>query len=260
MKKNIIPKNKIAIIPLLEDDSQSMFDMNNLDKVIKPLNTSRKRDWFTSNFYKCLPLSIGNMQGFVVSVPFEFDVMWNGGNSPQDIFIISYGDDKDYFGVRVESHFGNGIFTIGLPFIIKTPQKVNIMTIAPPNFPLPGLSPLSGVVETDNLKYVFTLNIKIDIPNTWIKIMPSYPLVGLLPIPRYFCDNFELIDGEKFFDKKFIENERNIAKDHGLVRYFLYNMFSKTNKNYDGSYFSGTDIRGNKFDDHQLPIIKKPNL
>jgi hypothetical protein len=248
-----VPKNKIAIIPSIEDDGIKKFDEKDVHSFLKSLKNEKKRDWFSSNFYKCLPLSIGNRQGFVVSVPFNFDVFWNGGDRKEDLYFNFYEDEKKYrdrLHIGISSHFGHGIMTINLPVIIKTPKGINIMTIAPPNFPLPGMSPMVGVVETDNLRYTFTLNIKIDIAQTWIKVSKDYPLVGLLPIPRYFCDSFDLEYGSEIIDKNDFEEERTVAKYHDRVKFFLANSNEKDK--YDRSYFNGKDIVGNKYSDHQI--------
>lgn len=250
MLNNNIEKNKISIIRAEGAENLSILEIKN---IIAPLNNERKRDWFTSHFYKCLPLSIGNMQGFVVKIPYEFDVFWNGGSNQEDLFLKFYDKNKKTELVTVSSHFGFGILTINLPFIIKTDNDINIMTTSPPNFPTPGLSPLCGVVETDNLKYTFSLNIKVDIPNVWIKILPNSPLVGLLPIPRFFCDQFEIIDGDVELNQDFVKNEKEIAKEHGIVRNFLSNISNDSHSKLDRTYFLGTDIRGNKFNNHQLP-------
>ena len=255
MSSESVLENKIAILRRLgEEDNLEYVDLKCVKKIITPLSGLKKRGWFSPHFYKCLPLAIGNAQGFVVSLPFEFDVMWNGGNDPKDVLLkFEDSDKKEKSKIDVSSHFGNGVFTINLPFIIKTPQNVSIMTISPPNFPTPGLSPLSAVIETDNLKYTFGLSIKVDIANTWIKILPYAPLVGLLPIPRYFCDQFELIDGDLELHSSFTNNEKIIAKDHANVRAAL----STTLDPLDRTYFFGTDIRGNKFKNHQTSKTKK---
>ena len=54
-----------------------------LDIVKKP---DKKRDWFSSHFYRCLPLTIGNQYGFTVSSEFDITFEWNGGDSKESIF------------------------------------------------------------------------------------------------------------------------------------------------------------------------------
>ncbi len=248
----VVPDKTIAMFPVIPIDGIKSFDLKDVGLFLNPLNNSHKRDWFSSHFYKCLPLSIGNMQGFVFSIPYGFDVIWNGGNSTKDLDIryhIDFEPYKDLNFIYPSSDFGSGVLTIYYPLILKTPPMVNLMTIAPPNYPLTGMSPMTGVVESDNIRFGFTLNLKIDIPNTTIRVLPNTPLVGIIPIPRYFCDSFELKNAYDIFDKKVIEEERAVIKEHGDKR----KKDNMHNKKQDGLYYKGVDIRGNKFKDHQFP-------
>lgn len=251
----VVPKNTIAVFPLIPDPGVEPFDMN-YQSFLRPLNLDHKREWFDKNFYRCLPLSIGNMQGFVVSLPFSFDIFWNGGNSPEDLSIRIYLDEDVYKNknyISLSSEFGHGILTIHLPIQLKTPPGINLMTIAPPNFPLTALSPMTGVVEADNLRFTFTLNIKVDIPNAVIQVKENTPIAGMIPIPRYFCDSFELKNAKDIFSEKVIKDEMDTVFEHGQRRY-TQNL---NNLPADGLYYVGEDIRGNKFKDHQMPKNKK---
>ena len=161
----VVPDKTIAFFPVIPSDNLKKFNLEDVGLFLKPLNIDHKREWFTPHFYHCLPLSIGNMQGFSFSLPYTFSVIWNGGNETGDISIKLFEDFKKYDGLNFiypTSEFGNGILTIHYPLLLKTPPGVNLMTISPPNYPLPGLSPMTGVVESDNVRFTFTLNIKID--------------------------------------------------------------------------------------------------
>lgn len=71
--------------------------------------------------YKCLPLSIGNQYGFVITALFDFSVEWNGGDSAHDIK-ISYNkpiEEIEKLSPVILTHFGHGIVTINPPFFIK---------------------------------------------------------------------------------------------------------------------------------------------
>lgn len=252
----IVPDKTIAFIPVLPETGLKQFDMN-ISTFLNPLNKNHTRDWFTPNFYRCLPLSIGNMQGFVFSSPFSFDVMWNGKVGLNAISINIHNDaDFDMsqmHHVSLGSIFGHGIFTFTLPVILKTPPGVNLMTISPPNYPINNISPMTGVVETDNLRFTFTLNFKINTPNTLIKIQKNYPIMGILPIPRYFCDSFSLVNAYDIIDHDLINKEQEISKNHANQR----KNYNQDHTGPDGLYYKGMDFDNNKFNDHQLPRKQK---
>lgn len=247
-----VPDKTIAFYPIMGNEDGKEFD-GDVSIFLKPANENHERNWFTPHFYKCLPLSIGNMQGFIFSTPIAFTVIWNGGDDPSDLEVIIDDDtdiDKTKHNVNVISLFGKGIITLSFPLILKTPEGVNLMTISPPNFPLPGLSPMTGVVESDNLNFQFTLNLKVDLVNAVIKIPKGTPLIGILPIPRYFCDSFKLVSAYDLFNEEDIEKERKLASEH------LESRRKQTDKA-DRLYYRGMDIKGKKFKDHQLPRKQK---
>lgn len=253
----LVPDKTIAFIPSNVKDS-----INDISLILKPLNNSHERDWFTPHFYKCLPLSIGNMQGFVFSLPFDFTVTWNGSNDISGLQVEIHRDTIDneinIDSILVTSHFGHGIFTCNIPFLLKTPPGINLMTIAPPNFPTPGISPMTGVVETDNLRFTFTLNFKVDLVNVPIRISKNYPIMGILPIPRYFCDSFDLVNGYDIFNKNEIKEEIDIVNEHAKLRE-KNNKKTTSGDKYSGDklYYKGMDVRKNKFKDHQIPRKNK---
>ena len=120
------------------------------------------REWFSDHAYLCLPLTIGNQYGFVVKSNHTFDVTWNGGRGI-DATTVNMGEDfnDDWNGQHIHSHFGNGIVTIQNGFTLRTSDKINLMTINPPNYFIDGLAHMTGVVECDNLRRDFTFNLKL---------------------------------------------------------------------------------------------------
>jgi hypothetical protein len=154
----------------------------------------KKRNWFTPHFYRCLPLAIGNQYGFVIKSEFDFSFIWNGEND-KDSIRFSFNEEEEVLDTkhpRIETHFGHGIITIGTPFSLRTPPGVNLMTINPPNYVIPNITVMTGVVETDNLRRDFTFNLKIQIPNIEVHITKGSPIAAFIPIPRYYADSFEL--------------------------------------------------------------------
>jgi hypothetical protein len=248
----VVPDKTIVYFPVIQENNLKPFDLKNVHLFLNPLNENHKRNWFGPHFYRCLPLAVGNMQGFVFSLPYTFTVLWNGGNKTEDLVINFHEDSEPYKNMNFiypSSEFGSGILTIHFPLTLKTPPGINLMTIAPPNFPTPGLSPMTGVVESDNLRFSFTLNIKIDLINTEIIVLANSPLAGIIPIPRYFCDSFKLQSAYDIFDKDIIKEEMLVVKEHGDSRM----KQNKNNLKDDKLYYNGKDIKGNIFKDHQLP-------
>jgi hypothetical protein len=208
------------------------------------------RRWFTSRFYKCLPLVTANEYGFVVKSEFDFGFVWNGGDSPDDLKILvkdEIGSDKI---PHIVTHFGSGIITLNVPFTLRTPPGVNLLVTGAPNYILSNLTAMTAVVETDNLRRNFTINLKVAIPNLEVWIPAGTPLAGLIPIPRYYADKFELKLAEDVFDEETVNEELQASIDAGLKR---QNVELNTPSETGRDYLTGRDVYGNVFPDHQGP-------
>ena len=246
---NDVPNKTIAIFTNPKIYDQELKQERILGMVKKP---DKKRDWFSPHFYRCLPLTIGNQYGFTVSSEFDITFEWNGGDSPDSIF-FKFDENKgdlNKFYPRVESHFGHGIITINTPCFFRTPPGVNLITINPPNYIIPNVTVMTGVIETDNLRRNFTFNLKIQIPNIRTTIPAGYPLAAFMPIPRYYCDEFSLDFAENLFNKEIVDEEIKAKNDAGDYR----ETIEPTLKNGVGKhYMQGKDVYGNVFKDHQKP-------
>jgi len=244
---NDVPDKTIAIFSDSEEYNGELTQERILDMLKKP---NKKRDWFSSHFYKCLPLTIGNQYGFIVSAEFDINCEWNGGDKPEDtkLYVNDNVSNSDY--PNISSHFGHGVLTINPPYNLRTPPGVNLMTINPPNFIMPNITVMTGVVETDNLRRRFTFNLKIQSPNTPIYIPAGYPLAAFIPVPRYYCDNFKLDFAENLFSEDIIKEEMQAEHDAWKHRVEV----EPTLKGQIGRhYMQGKDIYGNLFKDHQKP-------
>jgi hypothetical protein len=209
----------------------------------------KTRDWFSTQFYRCLPLTIGNQYGFVIKSEFEFSVRWTGGLEPLDTK-IQYPKNYDSLYPEISSHFGSGVISINPPFFIRTPPNVNIMTFNPPNFTLPNVTVMTGVVETDNLRRNFTFNLKLQMPNIEVTFPAGTPLAAFIPIPRYFGDDFELKLATDLFSDELVAEEQEAAfaadkKRHTVEKNLKFQI--------GRDYYQGYDVYGNKFLDHQKP-------
>ena len=237
-----VPDKTIAVI--INDFAQG-FTYDRVPNVIKPC--PRKREWFTPNFYRCLPLTIGNQYGFYIMSEYAFSVTWNGGDEPKDITLEVEGETKNLYP-EILTHFGSGVVTVGPPFTLRTPPGVNLMTINPPNVLIPNVTVMTGVVETDNLRRTFTFNLKIQIPNIKVHFPAGVPFAGFIPIPRYFADQFELKDATEIFPQDVILEEQKATTDAIQHR---FDVEYKSPKGVGRHYLNGRDVYGNKFQDHQ---------
>jgi hypothetical protein len=131
----VVPNKTIAMFPIIPDEGLEPFNLKNVGLFLNPLNTNHKRDWFTSHFYKCLPLSIGNMQGFIFSLPYTFSVFWNGCNTTNDVLVEFYEDFSPYERknfIYPTSEFGNG-FVVS-PKSDATDGKIELFILKPFSF------------------------------------------------------------------------------------------------------------------------------
>jgi len=244
-----VPDKTIAVVisPLVENSKSVEKRLFNL--IQKPKKT---RDWFTPHFYRCLPLTIGNQYGFIVTNEFDFSFTWDGGSDISAITFDFYGEketlNKKLF--KIESHFGEGIITIMPPISLKTSKGVNLITINPPNHVIPNITVMTGVVETDNLNNPFTFNLKIQMPNLKVFIPAGTPLAGFIPIPRYYADSFSLKLAEEIFDEETMQQSLQSLIDTVTHRREVEQSLPN---NIGRLYFKGEDVYGNKFLDHQKP-------
>ena len=241
-----VPDKTIAVFVLNKYTQILTKDrLNNLIEV-----PSKKREWFNSHFYRCLPLTIGNTYGFVIKSEFEFSAVWNGGEKREDTN-IKFKDNVQLLSTRfpnISTHFGSGIVTIDTPFFLKTPPGVNLMTINPPNYILPNITVMTGVVEADNLRRNFTFNLKLQIPNIEVVFPVGTPLAAFIPIPRYFADSFELKMADEIFSSEVIQEELDAEIHAGEKR---RNVEPKNKNGVGRDYLKGLDSYGNPFPDHQ---------
>jgi hypothetical protein len=211
-------------------------------EIIQNLAGESKRDWFTSHFYYCLPLTVGNQYGFIVKSTRDFDVIWGGGLGPAH---ITFTDTCDSPKQIISNGFGSGIITIQNFFGIHAPEGVNIMTMQPPNSFIEGCTAMTGVIEADNIKRDFTFNLKVTVPNHKISVKKGDALGAFIPVPRFFVDSFKLklIDDEELH-KEYVEESNRLGLERDTV--------DKDKPHQSGRrYFHGEHTDGTPYKNHQ---------
>jgi hypothetical protein len=246
----LIKDKHIALI----SHTKTLQTDENVNMLFSSLKGDFKRDWFVKHAYFCLPLVMGNQHGFILKSIHDIEVTWNGGENPSDV-VINY-IDKDYhdknIGLQsIKSHFGMGTITIQNTFSLRTPSGINLMTINPPNLYIDGLYHMTAVIETDNLRRDFTFNLRLTRPNYTVKIKKGDIIGCVIPYPRHFIDDFQIINGDKILSEEQLETERRCAMEFGKER----SEIDKDKKYGNGRrYFNGEDVYGNKFEDHQTSL------
>jgi len=243
-KGNEVPENTIVVIPHALDSDGSYKE------VLLDLKGNPKREWFNSHFYYCLPLTIGNQYGYVIKSLRDFTAIWDGTNNNAQINFIN-NDNEDLQVIK--DGFGQGIITIQNKFGFKTPPGINLMTIQPPNWFIPGTAAMTGVIETDQIRRDFTFNLKITVPNIEISVKKGDPLGAFIPIPRYFVDRFSIKLVSDIFDKDSHSLELNELVSLGKERTTI--DLAKPHQS-GRRYFNGLHTNETEYPDHQKRVPK----
>lgn len=251
-----VPDSNIVAISYIPEWEKKEY----LDMVFMSLKNHSKRDWFVDHAYHCLPLTIGNQYGFVVKSLWDFEAVWNGGNTKEDIYVEIKNEEEEYARLAplqsVQSHFGMGVITVQTAFTLRTPPNINLMTMNPPNSFVDGLYHMTGVIETDNLRRDFTFNLRITRQDFVIKVKKGDYIGCVIPYPRHFIDQYKLVAATDLYEKELIEEEQKCMADFGHERSNI--DIHKKGKN-GKRYWRGMDIYDNKFPDHQTSLDKYIN-
>ncbi|MEW2033753.1 DUF6065 family protein [Streptomyces roseifaciens] len=144
-----------------------------------------RRDWLgraaLRHTYRCLPLRVANQNGWWILNDSTFTVHWNGGDAADDLTVRHTPEDAAASAV---SHFGHGILTFHIPYLIRTAPGWNLLVRGPANALKDGAHPLEGLVETDWAVATFTMNWKITRPGADITFTAGEPVLMLVPQRR----------------------------------------------------------------------------
>lgn len=144
-----------------------------------------EREWMSEQMrrapYRCLPMVIANCAGWLVLNSHTFKAVWDGGTGRASVRILYHDQDDHYPAV---SHFGGGILTFEIPYLVRTPPGYNLLVRGPANLPRDGIQPLEGIVETDWTVATFTMNWKFTRPDHPVLFERGEPVCMLVPQRR----------------------------------------------------------------------------
>ena len=130
--------------------------------------------------YGCLPMVMANMHGWEILCPVAFTAIWNGGASKDSLAVIK---DEGSPG-QIISHFGSGIVTYNLPAVFSTESGFDLLVQGPPNNPIEGAVPLTGIVETDWCWTSISMNWKLTQPIKAVRFRKGQPICHIFPVRR----------------------------------------------------------------------------
>jgi len=142
---------------------------------------SIKRDWMDEtpqgHAYRCHPVTSANVIGWNIYSNNDFRFIWNGINDTS-------GDNVTIIEGQGHAYTGRGQSTVsfGTGFILRTDEKVSVLTITPPNYFNPDFEVVSSLISTSFLNTDFPLAIKCKTPNKEITIKAGYPIATIIPI------------------------------------------------------------------------------
>lgn len=240
-KGNEVPDNTILVVPHRVDG------LSYHEEIIESLIGKVDRDWFDPHFYHCLPLTIGNQYGFVVKSTRSFTAVWCG-NEEGPVIEFSDGDDTKQI---ISSHFNFGIITVQNRFALKTPPGINLMTIQPPNYYTAGLTAMTAVVETDNIRRDFTFNLRMTIPEMKVHVKAGDPIAAFIPIARNTVEKYEI----KLITDVFSTEQHLLEVMESDTLGKERQTRDKDRKRGNGQrYFKGEHTNGQRYPNHQKKL------
>lgn len=213
----------------------------------------RERQWMEDSqdkyAYRCLPLTIANQNGFEVCTSERIKITWNGGSHADDVVVEGGG------GVCV-SHFGCGTVTFHPGFLARTPENVNLHISGPPNEPKRGISPLTGIVETDWNPATFTMNWMMTEPNYEVVFESFEPFMFFYPIERSYNEGFQAVVRALEANEEELKNYEQWSNSRdSFDKSMLENPETHIDKTWQKHYFQGIYPDGRKCPvNHQTKI------
>lgn len=149
--------------------------------VLRP--ASPRRDWMDETdqryAYRCLPLTMGNQFGWELLCPATFEALWTGGRSMESVQVVRLDGGA---GELPTSHFGHGVLTFNPCHLFRTEAPFQMYVTGPPNAPKDGIAPLTGLVETDWLPFMFTMNWRFTRPGVAVRFEEGEPFCHFFPV------------------------------------------------------------------------------
>ena len=228
-------KRTIEIVELHEESKYEIV----LSKIKREI-----LDQEDNNSYKCKPINVANTYGWDVLCPTTFTAYWNGGPNQEDITFECYDESICADCAPMASHFGYGILTFNMDFIVRTNENISLYVRSPTNTHFEGVQPLDAIIETDWLPYTFTYSFKFLKPGK-VDFVKGQPLYTFFPIERGFIESFETKVSN-------ISNYPELKNEYEQYTYTRlvnnHTPIEQRQKNMSGFYKRGENASGEKYE------------
>jgi len=242
----------------MKDNKITAYVLNNTYISLEPASSHRQwMDKTNEKFaYKCLPLAIANSMGWVMRSPIGFTATYSEGNLPNSISIQLDEDSKsEHYQNYVHSHFGEAVLTFQIPYLFKTSPNIQLLVTGPTNEFKDGITPLSGLVETDWASFTFTMNWKFTRENHSVRFNRGDVICTI--IPTNLNDMLSIIP-----EMEFIEEDADFKKlyEHwGTERTAVLKKLKEGIRTpFQRDYALGRHITGEPSETHHFKKIRMP--
>ena len=224
-----------------------------------------KRDWMdasTQRFaYKCVPLVMANTSGYAIACPFNLRVRWNGSEAHDSIEIECLDPEHaEHVPEFFASHFGSGILTFRMPWIIRSDTEgVGVEITGPPNEWIPGLYPLQGLVQAWGHASSATMNWRLMYCDTDFFIPAGYPIAFIRAVDFQLIKSLEVQVCEfKDMEPEFIEDYNGWHAQRTAV---LQNrQMDEVYKKHTGAYGKNLNHKGEQLTSNSYKAFRLPSL
>jgi hypothetical protein len=221
------------------------------------LPAGRTRSWIEDDARHarhCLPLMMANQTGWFILNNQGFSARWNGDACTEGVQIEYDGLRPRFFA---HSAFGHGVLSFMIPYLFRTPPGINLLARGPSNWPLDGIAPLEGLIETDWAVSPFTMNWKFTRPGVELRFERGDPVCMVQPQPRDFLERFapalrRLDSDARLREANAAFSERRHASQ--VLRFAAGRLPEARGPGYEGDYMRGLTPDGEKAPEHQRKL------
>jgi LPS sulfotransferase NodH len=257
-------RKRVAQVPKVAKSAEPSLPLIAYD-VESPLKTNLvpgqpTRAWMDATpkrfAYRCLPMIIANQWGWMIETHHRVEAVWDGSGQASGLVVTSGNGQPS---TAASSHFGCGVLTFHVGFLIRTPPGYNLHVRGPANWPKDGISALEGVIESDWAESTFTMNWKMTRPNHRVVFEAGEPIAMISPVRRGELERFtaetRMLSANPELRTKYAEWSASRSKFNADLR----TTDSEARKQgWQKDYVRGRSVSGDQAPEHQTSVVLTP--